>query len=333
MFCLSIIIPVFNGASSIYNTIKSIVTNEIISEYSEKIELIVVDDGSTDGTKSVVLDTISDFTEFKITYYYQSNRGSSVARNKGLELAVGTYIWFFDADDILLDDDIRSIFKYLLNEKVEVIAFKNAQIKDDKIYNYGCDFSIVKNKILSGVAAFENGYNPSSVCCLIIKKDLFYKFNIKFYPGITHQDVELTAKLIINVNSVIFLDSAPYGYIYNPESVSKSKNKLKYIKYQLDNLIVAKSLRDYSNSLDVEKKFQILKIVNNIVWNYIYNLFISRNSIDYVMLVLFKKELFYSGCYPLTKDVQTRFQKITRPLFNNKFILNIFLFFVYKVVK
>src|SRR5690606_22062158 len=118
---------------------------------------------------------------------------------------------------------------------------------------------------LSGVAAFENGYNPSSVCCLIIKKDLFYKFNIKFYPGITHQDVELTAKLIINVNSVIFLDSAPYGYIYNPESVSKSKNKLKYIKYQLDNLIVAKSLRDYSNSLDVEKKFQILKIVNNIV--------------------------------------------------------------------
>ncbi|MFV5462470.1 glycosyltransferase [Acinetobacter towneri] len=333
MFCLSIIIPVFNGASSIYNTIKSIISNETVSVFREKIEIIVVDDGSTDDTKNIVLNAIFDFQDFKIFYYYQKNNGSSVARNKGLELAIGAYIWFFDADDILLDDDIGSIFKHILSEKVEVIAFKNAQIRNNQIYNYGCNFPVVKNRIITGIAAFKSGYNPSSVCCLIIKKDLFYKYKINFYPNITHQDVELTAKLIINVESIVFLDSAPYGYIYNSVSISKSKNKSKYIKYQLDNLIVAKSLKDYSIHLDIDKKNQILKVVNNIVWNYIYHLFTSRSNIDDEMYILFERELLNSGCYPLTQFFETKFQKITSFIFNKKILLKFFLFLTYKVIK
>lgn len=330
---LSIVIPVFNGAFTIKNTIESIVCNNTISNMKENLEIIIIDDGSTDDTKNVVHSLIEKNNIYKVRYFYQENSGLSCARNKGIECALGEYVWFFDADDILIDDNLDNIFSYLVVGQVEVISFKNQQIKNNILYGYGCNFPVEKNKLMSGLTAFENGYSPSSVCCLIIKRSLFYTHNVFFYPKLSHQDVELTARLIINVEKMIFLDFAPYGYIYNSDSISKSKNKEKYIKYTIDNLLVAQSLKQYSLKIEKIKRVYILDVINNIIWNYIYNLYTSRRDIDLHMLDLFLDKLFISNCYPLQGEMKTKFQKNTQFLFNSPKILKLSLYFVYRFLK
>lgn len=96
---VSVVIPCYNGASFIGETIES-----VLNQQYEQLEIIVIDDGSTDQSKSV----INKFQDPRILYFYQENQGVSAARNKGLEKAKGDYIVFFDADDLMSSGFIRS---------------------------------------------------------------------------------------------------------------------------------------------------------------------------------------------------------------------------------
>lgn len=331
MLLLSVIIPVFNGQETIVKTLSTIIHNFLILGIKNRVEFIIVNDGSEDKTESVVNDFIYENIMWSIKYISQKNQGLSVSRNVGLNQAKGEYIWFFDADDILLNDRLVDIFDLLKYREIEVVSFKNrsiiAGILTDDI---GCDFPVVRDKIITGIEAFEQGYTPSSVCCLIIKKSLFYDHSIFFYPGITHEDVELTARLMVIVKRIIFIDAKAYGYIYRTDSTSKSKNKNSYIKYTKDNITIADSLQDFSLGLNKREQKQISNIINNIVWNYIYNLFLSKKHIDEEMLKQFLNTLFISKVYPLKGSMQTRFQRLTKNFFNNKFLLKHTLKIIYR---
>lgn len=328
---LSVIIPVFNGQETIIQTLNTIIHNFLILGIKNSVEFIIVNDGSEDETEKVVNNFIHENPIWSIKYISQENQGLSVSRNVGLNQATGEYIWFFDADDILLSDRLVDIFDHLKSREVEVISFKNRSIiagvfTDD----IGCDFPVVRDKIITGTQAFEQGYAPSSVCCLIIKKSLFYDNNIFFCPGITHEDVEFTARLMTIVKKIIFVDAKVYGYIYREDSTSRTKNKDDYIKYSQDNIVIANSLQEFLLGLNKRNQKQISNIINNIVWNYIYNLFISKEHIDEDMLDRFLDTLFTSKVYPLKGSMQTGFQKLTKNIFNNKFLLKHTLKIIYR---
>jgi glycosyltransferase involved in cell wall biosynthesis len=91
---VSVIIPTYNRANYICEAIDSILA-QTYADY----EIIVVDDGSTDGTRQALQRWIDDGT---ICYYYQENRGESAARNHGIRKARGQYIAFLDSDDLFL---------------------------------------------------------------------------------------------------------------------------------------------------------------------------------------------------------------------------------------
>ena len=97
--------------------------------------------------------------------------------------------------------------------------------------------------------------------------------------------------------------------------------------------MVADSLKDYYSSLEDNKKKYILRVINNIIWNYIYNLFISRRYIDFHMLNLFLDKLFSSNSYPMQGKMETKFQKMTSIFFKNPTILKVTLFFLYRLFK
>lgn len=94
---VSIVIPVYNRAELISKAIESVIA-QTITDY----ELIIVDDGSTDDTKSVV----NGYDTGKIRYVYQENKGKSSARNLGIGLAHGEYIAFLDSDDMFLPNKL-----------------------------------------------------------------------------------------------------------------------------------------------------------------------------------------------------------------------------------
>lgn len=104
---ISIVIPCYNGANYIIDTLQS-----ILKQDEQKIEIILVDDGSTDNTK-ILIDSVSDY---RIQYVYQKNQGVSVARNNGFALAQGRYIVFFDADDMMTPCFLSRRYHSLENE-------------------------------------------------------------------------------------------------------------------------------------------------------------------------------------------------------------------------
>lgn len=93
---ISVIIPVYNRERYLAETIES-----VLAQTYRPIEIIVVDDGSTDKTADVAR-RLSE----NIRYFYQSNSGCSAARNKGIEIALGSFISFLDSDDLWVEEKL-----------------------------------------------------------------------------------------------------------------------------------------------------------------------------------------------------------------------------------
>lgn len=131
---ISIVIPCYNASAYIEETLRSILDQEQVD-----LEIIVIDDGSTDGSKAKIL----GLQDKRIIYKHQTNKGVSSARNEGLKLVKGSYIVFFDADDIMTRDFLFVRYKELtLTPELdfvsgEVMRFKNGV--DLKGYGRGAE--------------------------------------------------------------------------------------------------------------------------------------------------------------------------------------------------
>lgn len=101
---VSIIIPCYNSASYIEETLRS-----VISQTYSNIEIIIIDDGSTDNSK----DIIDSFDDSRIKYFRQENKGQCAASNFGVSKSLGDYIKFFDADDVMNTEHVEEQLKRL----------------------------------------------------------------------------------------------------------------------------------------------------------------------------------------------------------------------------
>jgi glycosyltransferase involved in cell wall biosynthesis len=101
---VSVIIPVYNGDRYLKEAIESILAQDY-----QPIEIIIVDDGSTDNTANIA----KNFGD-KISYYYQENAGHGQAKNRGLELAKGEFLGFLDSDDLFAKNKLTLQIDYLL---------------------------------------------------------------------------------------------------------------------------------------------------------------------------------------------------------------------------
>lgn len=114
---VSIIIPAYNVESYIEETILS-VKNQTLSNW----ELIVVDDGSTDNTYSVICKAVDSIRQ-NVTILQQENRGLSAARNAGMEKASGMYIYFLDSDDRLTKNALSVLYTLAKQYELDAVFF------------------------------------------------------------------------------------------------------------------------------------------------------------------------------------------------------------------
>lgn len=106
---VSVIIPVYNGAKLIVEAIDS-----VLKQTYRNIEIIIIDDGSTDTTKLVIESLV---TQGKVKYFYQKNKGLPAARNTGISKSSGQYIKFLDCDDLLNPQQIQLQVEHLINKQ------------------------------------------------------------------------------------------------------------------------------------------------------------------------------------------------------------------------
>ncbi len=110
---LSICVPTFNRKDYLKQTL-----NSIYAQTYKGYEVIVVDDGSTDGTEEMI-----KTADYAVRYYWQENRGEAVSRNRLIELARGRFITFLDSDDLLMPDAIERMMNVMEAESGEVVVY------------------------------------------------------------------------------------------------------------------------------------------------------------------------------------------------------------------
>lgn len=184
---VSVIVPIYNVEKYLDECLKSL-ERQTFKEF----EVIMVDDGSTDGSALIAEEYCKKNSNFKLIT--RKNGGLSAARNTGLDHAMGKYVYFLDSDDYLADDAIGIMFETAENYGLDQVRFE-AYSFDDGTNEYLCDEYKYKGKyegVMSGTELFleatRNGdYFPS--CCLIfINRDILENEKIRFVEGILHED-------------------------------------------------------------------------------------------------------------------------------------------------
>lgn len=113
MFKVSICIPTYNRKDYLKESLES-----VFAQTYKDYEVVIVDDGSADGTEEMVKDN-----GYNVRYYWQKNKGVAVATNKLIELAKGQFISFLDSDDLLMPDAIRRLIDVVTSEPKDIIAY------------------------------------------------------------------------------------------------------------------------------------------------------------------------------------------------------------------
>lgn len=201
---ISLIIPAYNIQDYIREALESAL------EQSPRFrEIIVIDDGSTDGTRSVV----ASFPDPRIRYFYQPNKGLGPARNAGLDVAIGDYVYFMDGDDILA----KGMTKFIQR------AFEGSLERPDIVLFSAMDFDHETNARLASSAYFEwkgTGMFPSGPAAMseAIKRGAFpvcaflYVFARSLverspgplrFPDILHEDEVFTPALLLRCGSTV----------------------------------------------------------------------------------------------------------------------------------
>ena len=316
---LSIIIPMYNAEKYIEECLDSILNSNVSKNL---YELVIVNDGSKDKSPEIAQNYATKYSN--ITYLTQENQGQSTARNYGIKTCQGEYVWCVDADDKLISEQLPKIVGTLDKYKnLDIFAVQLQNVTEEgKYLDIECTQPLVEhNRIISGVEAVISGYIPSSVCALIARRELFVENNVFFVKGITHQDVELTYRLMHHAKFVMFSDIIPYLYIYHPNSTSKSLVLEKKIKYIKDDIYIIKSFQKLALSFKQDNLLLYKVIYNqsqNVLFSLVYSLYKNKKTwrnmgINTAVITELKKEKLY--------PIRGKFDSLKKTIFT-RFILN-----------
>lgn len=213
----------------------------------EDYEIIVVNDGSPDGSLQIAERIAKDYNN--ITIISQPNGGLSAARNTGLSVAKGDYVWFVDSDDWIKENCLKEVLEQLYSEGLDALAICRAWVKNENvefppIYKY--------QGIMKGKDALLKGNVIPCVPFTIYNRNFLNRNNLRFYKGIYHEDNEFTYRSYYYLNKVAFTNKVLYFVYSNPNSITRTFNT----KKSYDLFIVANSLMDFM--CIVEKKYKII---------------------------------------------------------------------------
>lgn len=200
---LSVIIPVYNTGKYLQDAFVSILQQGI-----DDIEIICVNDGSTDDSLSI-LDCFSNQYDF-IKVYSQHNQGQSAARNTGMRYATGKYIFFMDSDDVLKKDCFSKSLSYIENGVFDFIFFDGEVFCEEGIPNISWGYERTnkyeENFMYKGIplmhSLLDNFAHRAVPWLLLIRRDYLERIHLNFYPGIIHEDELFTTLLTLQSNNI-----------------------------------------------------------------------------------------------------------------------------------
>lgn len=233
---VSVVIPVYNVELYVGDAVRSIMNQSL-----KEIEIIIVNDGSSDQSLDIVTELARE--DSRIQIISNANQGLSVARNLGIYRATGKYILFFDSDDFLEEDALELCYNKCQAENLDFVFFDATVFCDDKSFfidNSRFDYRRshkYDDTVYSGIDILKkqmatNGYR-SSACLSFINRHYLSDIQLTFYPYLLHEDELFTCLLYVNANRVGLVNRAFFHRRLRGDSIMMSsftfKNVIGYV--------------------------------------------------------------------------------------------------------
>lgn len=219
---ISIIIPVYNKEKRLSKCLDS-----ILAQKNGEIEIICIDDNSSDNSYRLLLQYAAKY-EFIKVYRNKENKGAGYTRNRGLEKACGEYIWFIDADDTIVEGSLNKLLNIIIKEELDSVFFDMQRNINGKTYSCRyIDSSIAGSEIdeiIDGPKLFryiyENGMIWQSACRQIFRKEMCDENNIYFSEGVICEDTFYSLQIFLCSAKTRYIQEDYYHYYKFENSVT-----------------------------------------------------------------------------------------------------------------
>jgi glycosyltransferase involved in cell wall biosynthesis len=229
---LSIVVPIYNTEKYLERCLKSLVHQSC----SNSLEVILVNDGSTDHSQVIIDEFVSQYPKiFKA--YTKENGGLSDARNYGVKYISGKYLAFLDSDDWVDVNLYDECVKHLEQNEVDFVNFNYIEEYGDRKKTVDCRSKMYRSKYFIPVVAWNK----------VFKSSFWFENRFQFLSGVKHEDVELIPKVIFFAKNIGFLDNK-YAFIHYERTNINSITMLK--RDTMSWIKVADSLIQFSNNVD-----------------------------------------------------------------------------------
>lgn len=225
---ISIIMPVYNTEAYLDMAIQS-----ILEQTQEDFELIIVNDGSTDGSPAIMSKWQQQ--DQRIRVVVQDNQGLSAARNTGLRYAIGEFVYFMDSDDYLRPDALSACVRYAQDSALDLVFFDADILREQNQENQlSSAFPYIRKKtashqVMKGSEALAQLLDHqeffSPVWMLFIRRSLILTENLRFEVGIIHEDELFTMMTFLLAQHVGYLPEPFFSRRIRANSIMTSSFK------------------------------------------------------------------------------------------------------------
>lgn len=237
---LSIVVPVYNYVELIEANINAILNQETKYNY----EVIIVDDGSTDGAGEVINQYENNS---KVKLIYQKNAGIGAARNTGINNAIGKYIMFVDCDDIVHDDIVETLLNKAYSNDYDMVMCAHDLSKEKN----GQIFDIIPNIYPKyNLMGYKNGDKIMNLAglpwCKVYKRELWN--NVRFFPGYWYEDTIIQFLIFTQCKNYTYIPKIEYEYKWYEKNFSHVQGNSANIKTIDSYWILVEILEQYKKS-------------------------------------------------------------------------------------
>ncbi len=213
----SIIVPVYNAAGFLSATVDT-----VLSQTFADWELLLIDDGSTDGETGALCDRIAE-SDARIRSFHKPNGGAGDARNFGIDRASGEYLVFLDSDDFFEPQALEVLQKAVSDSGADVCCFGFTILRGaEETVVHPAEHAFYESFSLSDSPAALLG--PPAAWYAVWKRALFERTGIRFRARGWGEDLAMTRKMLTQAESIVQIPDALYRYLIREGSVTTRRN-------------------------------------------------------------------------------------------------------------
>lgn len=244
---ISIVVPVYNVQDCILECL-----NSLKYQTYNKIEIILVDDGSTDESGRIC----DEFArgEERARVFHRKNGGVSRARNFGIKKAKGKFICFVDSDDRVKEDFVKKMVEKIIDGNIDIVIC-------------GYNDNVPKTEILTGREATVRLLIKQENMEIVAWNKMYRKelFNDISYPeGLNYEDNLTTYKLLSKAKKVKYISESLYAYIERPGSITKSDDKEEKLQFREE--AAKEAIKYFDGQKDLEEASEIAMLTAKLAW-------------------------------------------------------------------